>query len=258
MCSAPGPKILMGAQFCCMVGFLNPRKRRVELKKKRLLVFALVLVLMLLVFSPAALRGLGYFMAPHGMGKAEAVVVEVEGDQVVQEGAVRAGVALIKEGRAKQLILVLHGYSENEQLFAIQDKYLGWLEEELEGRGLSKNQYRIWVFPPNGHPVTLSEARFVVPRLTQAGVHQAFLLCLSFHTRRSLLVYQNQGDALGVRFIPYPYFPSYGRDNWWRDTEGIKDFGSETIKLGYYLGEGYIPFSNLFKGSPGGQAAGLP
>jgi hypothetical protein len=224
--------------------------------KKRFLLISLVLVLVLSIFSPPVLRGLGYFLAPQGESQADAVVVE--GDQVVREGAVRAGVALIKEGRAKQLILVLHRYSEKEQLFAIQDKYPGWLEKELEGRGLKKSQYRIWMLPINGHPITLSEARYVVPRLFQAGIHRALLLCLSFHTRRSLLVYQDQGDALGVRFIPYSYFPSYGRDNWWRDTEGIKDFGSEALKLAYYLGKGYISFSSLFRGSPVGPAAALP
>jgi hypothetical protein len=226
------------------------------LKKKHFLLVSLVLVLAVLFLYEPALRGLGHFMAPQEGSQAEAVVVE--GEQVVREGEVRAGVALIKEGRAKQLILVLHLHSENEQLFAIQEKYQGWLEEELERGGLRKNQYRIWIAPVNGHPITLSEARYVVPRLFQAGIHQAFLLCLSFHTRRSLLVYQNQGDALGVRFIPYPYFPSYDRDNWWGDTEGIKDFGSEAIKLGYYLVKGYISFSRLFKGSPSSQAAVLP
>ncbi|MGC1402801.1 MAG: hypothetical protein WA974_07720, partial [Thermodesulfobacteriota bacterium] len=196
------------------------------MKKKRFLLLFLVLVLAVLFLYEPILRGLGHFMAPQGGGQAEAVVVE--GDQVVREGAVRAGVAIIKEGRAKQIILVLHRYSEKEQLFAIQDKYQGWLEEELEGRGLRKNQYRIWVLPINGHPITLSEARYVVPRLFQAGIHRAFLFCLSFHTRRSLLVYQNQGDALGVRFIPYPYFPSYGRDKWWRETLIEPSSGSST------------------------------
>jgi hypothetical protein len=226
------------------------------LKKKRFLLLFLVPVLGLLVFSTPILRGLGHFMAPQGGSQADAVVVE--GDQVVREGAVRAGVALIKEGRAKQLILVLHRYSEKEQLFAIQDQYPDRLGKELDQRGLKKDQYRIYLVPINGHPVTLTEARYVVPRLFKAGVHRAFLLCLSFHTRRSFLVYQIQGDAQGVRFIPYPYFPSYDRDNWWRDTEGIKDFGGETLKLGYYLIKGYIPFSNLFRGTPGGQAAALP
>jgi hypothetical protein len=218
------------------------------LKKKQFLLLSLgILVLALLVLYQPALKGLGHFLSPQGTGKAEAVVVE--GDQVVQEGAVGVGVGLIKEGRAEQLILVLHRYSENEKLFAIQDKYQGWLEEELERRGLRKKQYRIWVLPINGHPITLSEARYLVPRLLQAGIHQAILLCLSFHTRRSLLVYQNQGQALGVRFIPYSYFPSYDRDNWWRDTEGIKEFGAETLKLGYYLGKGYISISTLWERS---------
>jgi hypothetical protein len=223
------------------------------LKKNRFLILSLgILVLAVLVLSQSALKGLGHFLAPQGTGKAEAVVVE--GDQVVQEGAVGVGVGLIKEGRARQLILVLHCYSENEKLFAIQDKYQGWLEEELERRGLRKNQYRIWVLPINGHPITLSEAQYVVPRLSQAGIHQAILICNSFHTRRSLLVYQNQGQALGVHFIPYSYFPSYDRDNWWRDTDGIKAFGVETLKLGYYLGKGYISFFKLFRETPGGQA----
>jgi hypothetical protein len=202
-----------------------------------------ILVLAVLVLSQPALKGLGHFLAPQGTGKAEAVVVE--GAQVVQEGAVEAGVGLIKEGRARQLILVLHRYSENEKLFAIQDKYQGWLEEELKQGGLRKNQYLIWIAPVNGHPITLTKARYVVPRLSQAGIHKALLLCLSFHTRRSLLVYQNQGDAWGVRFIPCPYFPSYGRDNWWKDINGLKDCGTQLFKLAYYLGRGYIPLSSL-------------
>jgi hypothetical protein len=212
-----------------------------------------ILVLGLLFFSPRSLRVMGRFMAPRGEGRAEAVVVE--GNRVVLEGLLRAGVGLIKEGRAKELILVLHRYSEKKQGFAIQDKYQGWLEEELERRGLQKNQYRIWILPINGHPITLSEAQYMVPRLHQAGIHRAILLCLGFHTRRSLMVYRNQGDAWGVRFIPYPHFPYYDRENWWKHKEGIRDFSSEAMKLGYYLGRGYIPISRLFSESPGDPAA---
>lgn len=109
-----------------------------------------------------------------------------EGEQVVGDGEVRAGVALIKEGRANQLFLVLHLHSEKEQLCAIQEKYQGWLEEELEQGGLRKNQYQILIAPINGHRITLTEVRYVVPRLSQIGIHKALLLCLSFHTCRSL------------------------------------------------------------------------
>ena len=218
--------------------------------------FLLILVLVVLavaIFSAQAVRGWGRFLAPQGTGRAEAVVVE--GFQALQGGMMEAALALIQEGRARQIILVIQWYPQKERLFAIQEHYPDRLGEELERRGLRKDQYRIWVVPINDHPITLTEARSVVPRLSQAGINNAFLLCRGFHTRRSFLVFQNQGDIFKVRFIPYPYFPSYDQDTWWNNTEGIKEFASQTLKLGYYVGWGYIPISSLFKGSPGGFAA---
>jgi hypothetical protein len=229
-----------------------PRKGWWGLKKKRFLLLSLVLVLAIVVLYKPALRALGRFLAPQGTGEAQAVVVE--GLQMVQDGSMDAALALVREGRAGEIIVVLHGYPEKERLFAIQEHYPDQLGQELERRGLRKGQYRIWIVPINDHPITLTEAQSVVPRLAQAGVHQAFLLCRGFHTRRSLLVYQNQGEALGVRVIPYSYFPSYDQDTWWKHAEGIKEIGSQTIKLGYYVGKGFIPISSLFKGSPGGFA----
>jgi hypothetical protein len=208
------------------------------------------LVLALVYSSTPALLGLGRFLAPQGTGKAEAVVVE--GVQTVQDGTMEAALSLVREGRAGQIILVLHGYPEKERLFAIQEHYPDRLGQELERRGLRKGQYRIWMVPINDHPITLTEARSVVPRLSQVGIRQAFLLCLGFHTLRSFLVYQNQGDPLGVRFIPYPYFASYDQESWWKHTEGIKEFGAQTFKLGYYLGKGYISIFSLFRTSPPG------
>ncbi len=216
---------------------------------KRLFLLILVLVVLAVtVFSAPALRGWGRFLAPQGAGNAEAVVVE--GFQAVQDGMMEAALTLIREGRARQIVLILQWYPQKERLFAIQERYLNYLEEELKRRGLKKEQYQILVVPINDHPITLTEARFVVPRLSQAGINKAFLLCRGFHTRRSFLVFQNQGDVLGVRFIPCPYFPAYDRDTWWNHPEGLKEFVSQTVKLGYYLVKGYIPFFSLFRTSP--------
>jgi hypothetical protein len=220
------------------------------LKKKRFLLVSLVLILSISALYKPVLRELGRFLAPQGTGKAEAVVVE--GFQAVQDGMMETALALIQEGRARQIILIIQWYPQKERLFAIQEHYPNRLGEELERRGLRKDQYQIWVVPINDHPITLTEARSVVPRLSQAGINKAFLLCRGFHTRRSFLVFQNQGDVLGVRFIPYPYFPSYDRDTWWKHTEGLKEFVSQTFKLGYYLGKGYIPIFSLFGTSPAG------
>ena len=210
------------------------------MRNKRFLILSIaLLVLALVYFSTPALIGLGRFLSPQGTGKAEAVVVE--GFQTVQDGMMEAALALIQEGRARQIILIIQWYPQKERLFAIQEHYPDRLGEELERRGLRKDQYQIWTVPINDHPITLTEARSVVPRLSQAGISKAFLLCRGFHTRRSFLVFQNQGDVFRVRFIPYPYFPSYDRDTWWKHTEGLKEFVSQTFKLGYYLGKGYIP-----------------
>jgi hypothetical protein len=224
------------------------------LKNKRTLIFSLLIpVLLLAAFSGPILTGLGGFLAPRGAGSAEAVIVE--GFQIVQDGLVEAALELIRAGRAGQLILVLHHYPEKERLFAIQAQYQGRLGEELESRGLRKDQYRAWMVPYNDHPITLQEAQTVVPLLARAGIRRAFLLCQGFHTRRSFLVYQNQGAPLGVRFIPYSYFPSYDQHSWWKYTEGIKEFVVQTLKLGYYLGKGYIPFFSLIRESPAASAS---
>jgi hypothetical protein len=215
------------------------------LRNKRIALFLLIfLILGLAAFSTPVLRGWGRFLAPHGVGNAEAVLVE--GFQVIQGGMMEAALALVRQGRAGRIIVVLHDYPEKERLFAIQDQYLERLGEELECLGLTRDQYRIWIVPINDHPITQTEARSVVPRLAQAGIRRAFLLCRGFHTRRSFLVYQNLGAPLGIRFIPLPYFPSYDQDSWWRHPEGLREFGAQTLKLGYYLAMGYIPISSLF------------
>jgi hypothetical protein len=221
------------------------------LNKKRLLLLFFGFLVLALLAAPPALRGMARFLAPQGEGTAEAVVME--GFQTAQDGMMEAALALVREGRARQIILVLHHYPQNERLFAIQEHYPDRLGEELERRGLKKGEYRIWMVPINDHPMTLTEARSVVPRLSQAGIRRAFLLCRGFHTRRSLLTYQTQGDPLGIRFIPYPYFPSYDQTSWWQHTEGIKEFGSQTFKLAYYLSKGYIPFTSLFRGNMAGS-----
>ena len=221
---------------------------------KRIIIFSLAgLVLLLAVFSSPLLRALGGFLSPQGTGWAEAVIVE--GSQVIYDGMVEAALTLVREGQAKQIILVLHSYTPHRRFFAIQENYADRMGEELERRGLKKNQYQVWTIPINGHPITLTAARSVVPRLAEAGIHRAYLLCRSFHTRRSLLIYQSQGNLLGIRFIPYPYFPGYDRDSWWKDTDGIGDFALQTFKLGYYFGKGYIPIISLFRANPAGLQA---
>ncbi len=221
------------------------------MKKNRLVLYLGLLVLGLLAAAPSALMGLARYLAPQGAEMADTVVVE--GGQIVKDGMIRAGVSLIREGRARQIIIVLHGYPQKERLFAIQDIYPDLVGKALEDLGLKKDQYQIWVAFIDGHPITLEEARDVTSRLYRAGIRNVSLFCQGFHTRRSLLAYQIHGDPLGVRFIPYPFFPYYDHDSWWKATDGLAEFGSQIIKLGYYLCKGYIPLTYLYRGNPVGS-----
>jgi hypothetical protein len=198
----------------------------------------LLLLVLLLLFHQPLLTGLGHWLAPMGSPAGEAVVLE--GTQVAVSGGVRAGMALVREGKARRLYLVLHLFPGDRGLFAIQGAYAGQLERELEKLGLLPDQYRILLAPVDGHPITLSEARHVVPALNKDGIKKAILLAEGFHTRRSWRVYQRLGDGLGMRFEPLPYFPAYPQEQWWRQAEGWKDFGAESAKLVYYLVRGYL------------------
>jgi hypothetical protein len=85
-------------------------------------------------------------------------VKQDDGGQRTEDGTVEAALALVRERRAAQIILVLHRYPEKERLFAIQDRYSDRLGEELKRLGLGKGQYRIWMVPINDHPITFTEA----------------------------------------------------------------------------------------------------
>jgi hypothetical protein len=208
------------------------------LPKRTLKLAPLLLLTLLLLFHQPLLTGLGHWLAPMGSPAGEAVVLE--GTQVAITGGVKAGMALVREGKARRLYLVLHLFPGDRGLFAIQEGYAGSLGMELEKLGLKPDQYRVLLAPVDGHPITLAEARYVVPLLGKDDIKRGILLTEGFHTRRSLRVYQRLGTAQGVQFTPYPYFPAYPKEQWWRHPEGIKDFTAESAKLVYYLLKGYL------------------
>jgi hypothetical protein len=208
------------------------------LSKRSFVALPLLLLALLLLFHQPLLTGLGDWLAPTGEPGVEAVVLE--GTQVLVDGGVKRGIALLREAKARRLYLVLHFFPGDRRLFAIQDKYTGYVGRELENLGLRPDQYRVLMAPLDGHPITLAEARHVVPVLSRDGIKKSVLLTEGFHTRRSWRVYQRLGDGLGIHFEPSPYFPAYPKEKWWQYPEGVKDFLAESGKLVYYLARGYL------------------
>ena len=164
---------------------------------------------------------------------------------MVKNGAIDAGLKLLFNGKAERMVLVIHQPLKDDQLFALQERYMQLLTNESDRIGLGKGKFQITVVPFAGHPTTLNEARFVLTKLTQDGIRSAILLSKGFHTRRSFGVYNQEGARVGVRIIPSPYFIEYKNDNWWKHAKGVHDFFEQTIKLAYYLLRGYLSVKSL-------------
>jgi len=183
------------------------------------------------------LNGAAGYLAPSEDGKADLVILE--GVQVVREGAVAAGKELIFKGQADRLIVVLHQMPKEEQLFALPSNYPKLVQNEMERAGFKRDQFLVMAVPVI-HPITLTEAKYVLAELGRLKVRRAILSSEGFHTRRSYWVYRQEGEKYGIQIIPRPYYISYQKENWWQNIEGVRAFVTEYLKLGYYFLKGYI------------------
>jgi uncharacterized SAM-binding protein YcdF (DUF218 family) len=173
--------------------------------------------------------------------------VILEGAQVVNKGALNAGMRLVYEGNAKTMVVVLHHPSKEKQVFALGDRYSRLIMNELQNLGMKKEKVQVISVPIDGHPITLAEARFVVAKLSQNGTRSAILLSEGFHTRRSFAVYSQEGTRVGLRIVPYSHFIEYDSNSWWHNVEGVSDFVTESFKLAYYLINGYVSIRSLWQ-----------
>lgn len=188
------------------------------------------------IYQPV-LRGTAGYLGPSEDGKAEVVILE--GTQVVRNGALTEGKALLAKGKACRLVVVLHRTSKEEAYFALPANYPQLVKKELERSGLKPDQWLVIVTPVM-HPITLTEARFVLTQLSEQKVRSAILVAEGFHTRRSLGVYRREAKKWGIHIIPHPYYSLYQKEDWWRRHEGVRAFVTEYLKLGYYFIRGYI------------------
>jgi hypothetical protein len=193
--------------------------------------------------SRPALRAAAGYLAPRGEETAEVVILE--GTQLLRNGAVSAGRELLSERKASRLVVVLHQTSREERFFALPEAYPRLVKKELVRSGFKTGQVLI-IVTPVVHPITLIEAKVVLKELAGNKVRKAILVSEGFHTRRSLGVYRQEGEKLGMQIIAHPYYASYQKENWWQQTEGVRAFVTEYLKLGYYLLRGFISVKSLF------------
>jgi hypothetical protein len=132
----------------------------------------------LISFHQLILKGAGSFLAPTGKERAEVVVLE--GTQVIKKGALNAGIRFLFDGKARSMVVVLHQPSNENQVLALQERYPHLILNELEHVGLEKEKVQVILAPIDGHPITLTEARFVANKLSDHGVRSAILFWKDF------------------------------------------------------------------------------
>ncbi len=124
-------------------------------------------LLILIFLSGPILNRAGDFLAPLSKEKAEVVILE--GTETIRNGAVKEGVDLLQNSKTRRLVVVMHLHEKEGQLFAIQEEYPRMLRKKLKTLGLREEQLEIILVPINDHPITLTEARFVMAHISERG-----------------------------------------------------------------------------------------
>jgi len=218
-----------------------PPKRQSTIRR---IVLLGVVAFVLLTFHRPILAGAGRYFAPTATGEADVLVLE--GNNAIDRAFLHAGMALLPQGRANHIVVILF-YSRLSGLDSgVESKSSRFIALESHSLGVKKEQVSVIWVPISGHPITLSEAKFVTDRLYRDGVRSAILFCDGFHTRRSIAAYRREASRLGLNIIPFASFTSYPRDSWWRTSAGIDDFVEQSLKFAFYLIRGYLPITSLW------------
>ncbi len=213
------------------------------MKKSFKIILFIFLILLVFAHKPI-LTGAGNFLAPTSQEPAEVLVLE--GTELAKQSALKAGITLLAEGKAKRVVVVLHELLTEGRVHVLPENYPQFITDEIVRLGLRKEKIEVISAPIPGHPITLSEARFVTKQLAGNNIKSAILVGDGFHTLRSYYLYKQEGEKAGIRVFPYAYFTGYKTDSWWRDVQGINDFFGELVKLLYYLFSGHLSINVLW------------
>ena len=200
------------------------------------------------VARESLLEKAGHFLAPQGDYTADAVILE--GADYIRTGFVEEGLDLLKAGKVRRVIVVIHRIAPAHRPFGINGDYPDIVREKLKAKGLKDSDFQVIVAPIRS-PVTLKEAQFVLQELAGGDdkIQTAILVAPGFHTRRSYLAYAHLGGPLSIRIFPSASFTNYTLDQWWTDKAAVREFCAESFKLFYYLAFGHIPFKFSYSGT---------
>lgn len=198
-----------------------------------------LLISLAYVFREPILTKAGQFMAPRGEYTADIAILG--GTTFLDRTIAEAGFELLKTGKVKRLVVVLHRIHPQHRPYGMNENYPEMVRKEILKRGISEKDFEIMVTHIH-EPITLTEAQGALKLIARENIKTAVLLTPGFHTRRSYLVYQYVGNLYKITIYPQACLNGYKLDKWWVQEGAARDFSAEAVKLAYYVLWGHIPF----------------
>lgn len=203
-----------------------------------LILASVLIVAVVYIFKEPILTKAGDYMAPRGEYTADIAILG--GTSFLDRQIAEAGFDLLKQGKVKRLVVVLHNIHPLHRPYGMNESYPEMVRKEILKRGLKEKDFEILVTHIH-EPLTLTEAQGAMKVIAKTNIKSAILLTPGFHTRRSYLVYQCIADPYKITIYPQACLNGYKLEKWWTQEGGPRDFATESLKLAYYVLWGHIP-----------------
>jgi uncharacterized SAM-binding protein YcdF (DUF218 family) len=190
-------------------------------RRNRLLLITAAVVLFLavavFVFSDPILRSLGAILVTSEVPRKADLIVVIGGD--FKGNRIVKGAELVRQGYAPRVLSSgsgdLYGHFEC-------DLAIGY----AVSHGYSEDSFIGLRYPALN---TRDEARAVIARMRQLGVHRYLLVTSDYHTGRATRIFRHEAADLEEHTVAAPD-PDWNGGQWWKNREGRKLWFYEMIK----------------------------
>lgn len=193
-------------------------------RRRRLFSFAAIAAALIVfciavafVFSDPILRSLGAVLVNAGAPQKADIVVVIGGD--FKGNRIVKGADLVRQGYAPKVLSSgsgdIYGHFEC-------DLAIGYAVD----RGYPPDTFTCLRYPALN---TIDEARAVIARLRELGVHKYLLVTSDYHTGRASRIFRREASDLEEHTVSAPD-PDWNGGQWWKNREGRKIWFYEMIK----------------------------
>lgn len=223
--------------FKRFINFITITKTKKQLRWQfKLSVAAFVVIVVWLVHKPVLVGLAAYLEIPSSTEKSD--VVFVDGIDVINLFYMDHVIEMVKTGKVDNIALALTGDTTSTNVFALQN-YRQLVLTELNKLGIPDSVV-YFLDPIFGDPYSYTLATGLVDFMKEHNFKSIALLQDNFHIKRSFLTYQKVMGPHGISVHPERLEIYLNKNNWWKNTNGVRRVYGEYYKLVYYKIRGYI------------------